>query len=312
VTGEDCGTQEFDLSGVAPNLLILLDRSCSMPDCVKYGLTMFVDCMNTGTVDKWGEAVEVIVQITNAFVGQVQWGLEFFPDSTGDQCLQDPPIVPPASGTEAAIQQILQAALQVTDPNFPDGPCVTNINGAILQASTEPSLQDPTRGNFVLLITDGVEWRCNGNDAATQGIIAEMAARGVNTFVVGYGASSGFLDVNPAVLNDFATAGGMPNPDPNLSYYQAIDIVALQTALSNIVGRIVGCDFALDEVPPNTDEIYVWANDTESLPRDDPNGWRYDEAGNRIIFQGAVCDNLQSGVYTDIDVVFGCDAPVIE
>jgi hypothetical protein len=313
VLGEDCGTQEFDLQTVPPNLLILLDRSCSMPDCAKYGLTFLVDCMNTGTTDKWGEAVDVLTQVTNAFMGQVQWGLEFFPDSTGDPCLQDAPVVPPAAGTEGAIQQLLASALQVSDPNFPDGPCVTNINAAIQSASEAPSLNDPTRGNFVLLLTDGVEFGCTGNNAVTQGIITDLASRGVNTFVVGYGITTGaFLEVDPAVLNDFAVAGGMPNADPNIDYYAASDPNALQASLSNIVGRITGCDFALDEVPPNIDEIYVWANDTESLERDSPDGWSYDEAGNRVIINGQACEDLQNGVITDIDVVFGCDAPVIE
>jgi hypothetical protein len=303
----ECGAQEFALETVAPNLLILLDRSCSMPECAKYGLIIIINCFNFSDVDKWGVAVDAITQLTSSFAGQVRWGLEFFPDSAGDNCVQDPPVVPLGDNTEADIQAVLADALDVADPNFPDGPCVTNINAAVQRASTDTTLQDPDRGNYLLLITDGMEAGCQGNDADTESILASLASSGVSTFVVGFGA-----DVNPVVLDRFANAGGTPNPDPAIDYYQADDIDSLQTALSSIVGRIVGCDFQLDTVPEDPDQIYVWANDSISLPRDDPDGWRYDPSGNRLTFQGAACDDIQNGVTTDIDVVFGCNAPVIE
>lgn len=306
---DQCGTEEFKVQVVEPNLLILLDRSCSMPDCDTYGLQPLLNCGNLSNVDKWGTAVEAITQLIDRFQGQVQWGLEFFPDGKEEKCVQESPAVPPSLGTEDEIRQILTAALQVQDPNFPDGPCVTNINSAVKQISVEPSLKDPDRSNYMLLITDGVEWGCMGNNVDTENTLELMASEGVRTFVVGFGGG-----VNPNLLERFARAGDAENPDPNTDYYQADDILSLQEAFSSIVARIIGCDLLLDTLPENPDKIYVWVDDRISLARDHPDGWHYDQESNRIILQGTACEELQSGneAYSDIDIVFGCNAPILE
>jgi hypothetical protein len=265
------------------------------------------NCGNLSNVDKWGIAVEAITALTNAYVGQVRWGLKFFPDATGEDCLQDPPEIAPSDNAEEEIQQILTDALEVEDPNFPDGPCVTNINAAMQQVSEEACIHDSERSNYILLITDGAEANCAGNNNETRNIVADLAADGINTFVVGFGGG-----VNPIFLNRLANAGGSPNSALILKYYQADDLETLRDALSSIVGRIIGCDFQLGATPENIDEIYVWADDDIPIKRDDPDGWRYQSESNRVVFQGLACENLSNEVYQDIDVVFGCDAPIIE
>lgn len=304
---DECGAEEFTLQEVAPNLLILLDRSCSMPRCSTYDLQLLKNCANLSNVDKWGIAVDAITALTETYLGRVRWGLKFFPDATGDDCLQDPPEIVPSDNNEEEIQRILADALDVEDPNFPIGPCVTNINAAVRQMSEEACIRDSERGNYILLITDGVEANCAGNNNDTRSIVADLAADGIITFVVGFGGG-----VNPLFLNRLATAGGSPNSALVINYYQADDLETLQEALSNIVGRILGCDFQLDETPENIDEIYVWADDDVSIKRDDPNGWRYQSESNRVVFQGIACENIKNEAYQDIDVVFGCDAPIIE
>lgn len=304
---DECGADEFTLREVAPNLLILLDRSCSMPDCSTYDLQFLENCGNLSNVDKWGIAVDAIIALTDVYLGQVRWGLKFFPDATGEDCLQDPPEIAPSNNNEEEIQRILTNALDVEDPNFPIGPCVTNINAALHQVSEEPGIHDPERGNSILLITDGVEANCAGDNNETRNTVADLATDGINTFVVGFGGG-----VNPIFLNRLAAAGGSPNSALILNYYQADDLETLQEALSSIVGRIIGCDFQLDETPDNIDEIYVWADDDVSIERDNPDGWRYQRENNRVVFQGLACENIKNKVYQDIDVVFGCDVPIIE
>ncbi len=64
------------------------------------------------------------------------------------------------------MQSLLTASLMNSDPYFPNGPCVTNIDTAMAQAQTDPALVDPTRDNFVLLLTDGKQsGSCGGNAA---------------------------------------------------------------------------------------------------------------------------------------------------
>ncbi len=59
------------------------------------------------------------------------------------------------------------------------------------------------------------------------------------------------------------------------------------------------------------DEIYVFFDD-QPVKRDIPDGWIFDAASNRVSFQGQSCKDLRQGDVTDIDVVYGCDQPVVE
>lgn len=314
--GGECGSSEYSITDVPPNLMILLDRSCSMPKCDVYPGTAWIPlhpCF-TGAIipgigtqtDKWGAAVQALTQLTMTFADQLQWGLQFYPDAAGDACMLDAPSVAPAAGTASQIQMVLANGLKNTDPNFPNGPCNTMTSGALEAMAANASLMDPDRKNFVLLITDGAEFGCNFDPNKAEQVVGQMLTAGVPTFVVGFGG-----DVNPAALDKLAVAGGKPNPAAPPSYYQADDQAGLEAALGQIVASVVGCDFALGKAPPNTQELYAFLND-KPVDRDDPNGWVYDEAANKVTFQGTSCTALQDGSATDIDIVFGCPQPTVE
>jgi hypothetical protein len=298
VPGGGCGAKEFKIEAVAPNMFISLDRSCSMTGGGGGGKT------------KWQISVAALNQMLTNLTGKVRWGIGLFPDITGDKCAQDAPQFAVGDGNEAGIQALLTAALQKADPFFPDGPCVTNIDTAIQQASQDPSFSDPTRKSFVLLMTDGNQAGCNlaGGDTGTESLIKQMNTNGVSTFVVGFGNG-----VDPAQLNKFADAGGVPNndpADPTTHFYKANDATSLEAALNKISGSIVGCSYTLDSVPPDPNAIYVFF-DNVKVPRDPSHqaGWDYDPATNQVTFYGADCDKLKANQVTDVDVVFGCDKP---
>lgn len=294
VPGGGCGAEEFTIERVEPNLLIVLDRSCSMRRRV-------------GAVSRWSIAVDAIVKLTTAHSADIRWGLNLFPDTTPPECEQAASAVALGPGTTPAIQSLLGASLATTDPNYPDGPCVTNIDTAIQQASQDPALADTTRSSFVILLTDGQQAGCNlaGGDSGTEQILAAMAAVGVPSFVVGFGD-----EVDPAQMNAFADAGGMPRSDPTTRYYQAGDAASLDAALATIASSVATCDYALGGVPPDPSELFVFF-DSQKLPRDPSHqaGWDYDPVTNRITFHGDACDRLQAGTVADVDVVFGCDEP---
>ena len=296
--GGSCGANVFKIEAVAPNMFISLDRSCSMTGTGGGGKT------------KWQIAVEAINKMLTDFNGKVRWGLGLFPDTVGASCTQGAAQFPVADANEAKIQSLLNASLKKADPFYPDGPCVTNIDTAMKQASQEPSFADTTRKSYVLLITDGAQAVCPNNqgDPLTIQIITQLAANGINTFVIGFGSG-----VKAASLNKFADAGGVPNNDPNnpsLHYYQADDAASLQAALGKIAGSIVGCTFTLNDVPPDPSKLYVFF-DKVSLPRDPTHasGWDYDPATNQISFYGADCDKLKKNQVGKVDVVFGCNQP---
>ncbi len=291
VPGGGCGSDVFKITSVPPNMLLVLDRSCSMTSKV-------------GGQSKWQIAVDSINGLTTTFKDQIRWGLIVFPDRAGAKCTQDPPAVPVAPGTESTIQTLLTAALVKGDPNFPDGPCVTNIDSAMEQASQEPAFADTTRQSFAVLITDGKQAGCNlaGGDTGTTKIITDMNAAGVSTFVVGFGGGT-----DPAQMNTFANAGGVPRNDPTTQYYQADNAADLAAALGAIAGSVIGCTYSLGSAPPDATKLYAFF-DKQSVARDPTHqsGWDYDPVTNQITFYGGTCDDLKNNK-PQVDVVYGCN-----
>jgi hypothetical protein len=298
VPGGGCGAQEAVATAIPPNLIIALDRSCSMTAVVSMNKT------------KWDIAVAALGKLTTDYASKIRFGLALFPDTVGNNCTQGDIPIPTAPGNEAAIQTLLTSALVKADPNFPDGPCVTNIDTGVQQAAADPALNDPERKSFVLLITDGKQAGCNtgGGDMGTLATITELQQmRGIGTFVVGFGSG-----VDVAQMNQFAVAGGVPNPDPVNDFYDASDQASLDAALTVIASQTISCNFALDKAPPDPAKVFVFFdNDPGGVPKDPTHadGWDYDPMTNQVTFYGPTCEALKAGTITDVDIVFGCDEP---
>jgi len=289
-----CGQEPLKVEVVAPNLLIVLDRSCSMRTRVK-GIKL----------SKWRVAVDAIKTLTTAFKGKIRFGLTLFPDRTGKTCLQDGPVaVPMGASAGPVIRGVLSLALSNKNKFFPNGPCVTNIDTAMKQASQQTAFTDKTRGNFVLLITDGMQAGCGkaGGNKGTTAIISALAARKVYTFVVGFGSA-----VNPKQMNIFAKAGGVPTAGPTTWYYKAENQATLNAAFIKIARVVASCIYKLKKVPANLNKIYVYFDKREV--KKDPthkSGWDYNAAANQITFYGSVCKDLKDGKARKVDIVYGC------
>ncbi len=298
VPGGDCGGAEASIAAIPPNLLIVLDRSCSMDQAVNGGMT------------KWEIAVAAVNQLTTAYDGKIRFGLAVFPDKVTPDCKQDQISIPVDPAASAAIQAMLTAALDKQDPFFPDGPCVTNIDTAMQQAATEPAFLDTDRQSFALLITDGKQssgCSSGGGDAGTTQTITDMATAGVGTFVVGFGSG-----IDATQMNIFADAGGLPSGDPTNHFYLADDQASLDMALDTIATATLSCTFDLSEVPPDPTQIYVFFDNDPAGVAKDPthtDGWDYDPATNQVTFYGPACDAIKSETVSDVDIVFGCNEP---
>ncbi len=290
VPGGGCDEVMATIEPVPPNVLLVLDRSCSMTGNAGGGVT------------KWEAAVAAIVSMSTTYQDQIRFGLTLFPDTVQPNCAQDAIAVSPGPGNEPAIQTLLTNALMNADPNFPDGPCVTNIDTAMEQASLCPELMDPTRDNFAVLLTDGNQAGCNlaGGDAGTEMILANMLTAGIPTFVIGFGSG-----IDPVQMDVFANLGGVPNSGP--AYYDAADQASLEAALDSIATAAISCTFNLDSTPPDPSQIFVFF-DGMAIAADPSmmNGWVYDPATNTITFYGPACDDLKTGAVMDVQVIFGC------
>jgi hypothetical protein len=296
VPGGGCGSEEVAITPVPPNLLLVLDRSCSMRRDLDGNLV---------GPSKWQLAIEAITQMTTDFATEIRFGLILFPDITLPNCAQTDVAVPVGPDTADDIGTLLTAALETSDPLYCDGPCVTNIDTAMELASQQTVLTDPDRESFAMLISDGAQAGCDlaGSDAGTEQILADMFTAGVPTFIVGFGGA-----VDEAQLAQFAVAGGVPLAgDPN--YYQADSDAELQQALDDIATATLGCVFVLESTPEDPDEIYVFFdNDPTPVDRDESHtdGWDYDAGSNQIEFFGPTCDAIKNGEISDVDIVFGC------
>jgi hypothetical protein len=299
VPGSACGSEEVLIEPIAPNLLVVLDRSCSMTAGVG------------GGKNRWQVAVAAIGTMMTNFNGKVRFGLTLFPDKVKPDCAQDAIPFPPAPNNEVAINDLLTKSLSSQDPLYPSGPCVTNIDTAMQQAQNEPSLKDPDRKSYVMLVTDGAQSSgCNlaGADPGTTTIIGNLFTAGVKTFVIGFGGQG----IDKAAMNGFAQAGGTPVNNGGIDYYDAADAVALDKALSDIATATLGCSFKLGKTVSDPDKLYVFFdNDPMGVPRDPTqmNGWDFDPATNSVTFYGQACEKVKSGAVKDVDLVFGCNAP---
>jgi hypothetical protein len=312
VVGGGCGATKVAADVVPPNLLITLDRSCSMTDKIDPG--------DGGSVEKWTIAIGALDQLMKNYDGKIRFGLVMFPDpaerngsntlkctmaSTSEEVAVGP-------GNEAQIGDILDAATFKDGSAYPNGPCVTNIDTAEERAGMDPGLADKTRGDFILLVTDGEQSGCTvggGAAGALQAAHDLFTDGGVATFAIGFGGSA-----NPQFLSNMAIEGGTPLPDasfPNL-FYNAADQNALNAALDAIAKKTLGCTLVLGSTPPDPSKLYVFDNGDAAVPRDPTHadGWDYSAATNTVTFYGAICDGLKAGTVSDVQVIYGCPTGV--
>ena len=302
-----CGGVSLDLTYVPPSFLIVLDRSCSMENQI---------VPNT-TKTRWQVAVEALSAAVVTHDNDLAFGLTLFPDITGAYCTQDAIPIPVGANSGAAISSMLAAALDPSDPLYPDSPCVTNIDTGMSQVQTDPSMMG-TGQRYVMLVTDGAQSgnttstganNCGGEagDARTLQTIKNLKHDGVKTFVVGFGGN-----VDIAALNSFAAAGGAALAGTQ-KFYAAESPAQLEQAFASIAELAASCEYTVDPAPPDIDQTYVFFGNTELVDRDTTHakGWDYDPATMKLTFYGTDCERVQTHVVTDVDVVFGCPTPPI-
>ena len=275
-----CGGQLFEAAKVNSNMLIAFDKSGSMDDPI----------MNGG-MSKWDIATTAIKQVTQQYQSQIQFGMMLFPagGTNSTQCVPAAVSVPVGNASAMSIASTL-------DMNMPGGR--TPIGGVLTAAGMVPSLADPMRANYVMLVTDGTE-TCGGNGvmAATQ----NLQMRGIKTFVVGFGG-----EVDATNLSDIATAGGTPRPGA-VKYYQADDAPGLLAAFNLIAQGALGCEYRLTTAPPDPSKIFVYVNGVlQNRDVAHANGWDYSPATVRITFYGGLCNLVATDATAKVSIVYGC------
>jgi hypothetical protein len=281
-SGSQCGGMEFALSRVPPNVMLVLDRSQSMTDPIGIG----------STTQKYDDLTTAIGALVQGYDGQMRLGATFF--ASDDNCAPGVPGPILANNGQTIMTEV---AAHTPGSNTPTA---TTLDAVI--ASHE--LTDPTRGNYVVLATDGLP-NCRDVDVTTR--IKKLYASNppVATFVIGIGADT---NTNPDLLNEWADAGHtaktVANPgDPR--YFQTNSPGALKTAFDSISSGIVSCDFKMAQAAPDPTLITVTENGMPVSPSPTV-GYTYDPGTNTITLHGAACDTLKSNPGTKVQVIYGC------
>ncbi len=277
-----CGGEKFQATPTEANILVVLDRSCSMEERITTSLT------------KWQAATAAVRQATAQNASALRFGLQLF-SLPSQRC---------APGQiDVAVGPTNVTAISNALPQRADG-SMTPIGAALNVAANSGQLTDPTRANFVLLVTDGIE-NCGG---APVNEVQGLFMRGVKTYTVGFGNG-----VDQRRLTDMAIRGGTARATTP-RYFQADSPADLQTALQSIASGAASCDYRLAQTPPNPTNLYV-AVDGQFFPRDPTRtaGWDYDPAGNRVILYGPACDVVAQRPGAKVSVIYGCpDETLIE
>lgn len=293
--GGMCGSSEFEITRLAPNVMILLDRSGSMDNDVD-GRT------------RWDVAKQAIRTVTERFAGEIRFGLTTYSSCTGDGRSAGSVVVPlgddvaPINDFLAPLRGRGSRRGEAPDYLCNSGDPETSTGPSLMALSAEPTLQDPDRPNAVLLVTDGRESGCGGpNGAGAAGALLGLPIS-VRTFAVGLSRDS-----SAEQLMAIATAGGTSR------FYQADDEAGLIAAFEAIAEEVATCDYDIAMPPPDPMDLFVYFNDDPAGVANDPmSGWTFDAARGTLSFHGAACESIRGGVVTDIDVVFGCPGPIVD
>lgn len=269
------------------NALVVLDRSCSMATVID-GRT------------KWSRAVDAVAGVVSDPLAQsLRWGLTLFPDGNTDG-LQDPVLVPVASGQSEIIAQLLTAALDRDDPHHPQQPgeaCFTDLVAVTHQLISQNAFGGLDGRGHVILITDGLA----GALAEVTEDLETLLHRDVPTFVVGFGES-----VSRSALQRLGEAGGVP-ASAQTAYYRA-GLDDLTGALGQVV-QSLRCRHALRLREEDVGRMRVRTDDGVIVPQDPRgvDGWRYDEETESLSFAGTACEQLLAGQITGIELVLDCE-----
>ena len=299
-----CGGGDVPIVLSPPNVLVVIDRSCSMRRTITDGE------FGAGPEDpttRWNIAREAVRRLTERYPTRVRWGLMAYPSAL-EGCAKAPdPQVVPASGTAAA----LYTALQTDDVQpfhwcdmGPIQPHQTPTGAALEAALLLPELNGAERDDFVVLITDGAA-SCGESDASMTDVGSRLQAAGIRTAVIGFGAET-TAGTAATMLEALALAGGLADPSGPPSYYQAADGAALDTVLDAIVFPSIPCTFGLLETPPDPSLLHVFANGVELSAGTE---WSYDASTNAITLLGDTCTDLRRGDITRLSVLYGCATP---
>ena len=327
-----CDEIKATLKPLPPNIMLVLDKSGSMV-ANPAGFWDHDADVNTPKITRWNSLYQVVKTIVMGNNGTINFGASLFPSKDAPQkyditaCKLSPAVeIPVAPMNQDAI---LNGIPQAGATNLTGG---TPMAAGITLALNHLKSLDPANPRAILLVTDGTAnctagamgtglfevYDNNVNTVVNDAFITD----GIPTYVVGIdtpnvvssNAQDGNPDgINPVLkLNELATLGGKPKNDPNEKFYNAVNQIELQEALSAIVADALSCVIPLTSEPafPLKTKVIVGGNDIPMVTDCAvENGWVYDNPGGpytAVILCGTACTDLKAAKAADVE--YYCDA----
>ncbi len=278
-----CTAGTFSLEPVAPDVMLVVDRSQSMASTF-------------GTSTRWQTLVSALSTVLPPVDAEVALGLYLFPSADGAQCS--------VSSTPTLYPQLNQvstllAALR-TSPMAGGTPTADALQAAASHLSDE-------RPRAMVLATDGMP-NCNASctaqrcvdDTRTLNTLAALAEDGVPTWVVGIGD-----DVSGTTLLDaMARAGGRPASGAR-SYVAGSSQTELEHAFVAIQRELASCTFTSPSVPDDGGAIVVTL-DGETVPAE---GWSWTSlARGELALHDVWCERAASMTQPTLTLLITCAA----
>lgn len=340
---EECTEMTTMLSPVRPSVVLVVDKSGSMTsqpsgywdhdgDDANNDMIKDNDPNNvaaTPRISRWNSLHSALVEFVVDFDGTMDLGMSLFPSK---QALSDysaaacPVNLLPEVLVAPNNAQALVSTLPAANDSLKGATPTTKAVKATFAHLDSLQTEGP---RHVILVTDGAAncWEEAPDntslfevyDNSLEPLLATWQSAGISTFVVGIAikneVSSMVKDgtpdnVNPHVkLNDAAVAGGAPLEGVT-KFYDAQNEPQLKAAFAHIVGRIISCEAALDQLPEHPDALKIEVDGTlysKKLIEDcaTESGWRYvDDTHTAVELCGEACtDYRKSG---EIEVRYGC------
>ena len=297
----ECAEGDFTLASVAPQVMLVLDRSGSMGS-------------SFGTSTRWATTVAALEVALPPVDATMQLGLFLFPAQslTGQECtVSSTPAFWPSAGQVGAILSSLRSTSMVGG----------TPTAAALDAAA--AALDGTVPRAMVLATDGLP-NCNAalnaatcacpsqgcgsaarciDDARTLERLSAWAEAGIPTFIIGIGDEV----QSTSLLDAMAKAGGRPFSGAH-AYAAASSPATLQQAFIDIRDQLSACTFVTASVPDQGGAMTVWL-DGVPVPHDasGTQGWAWSaEARGELVLRGDWCARAIAAEHPVVRIAVTC------
>ncbi len=318
--------EDFDIMTsvpVTPAVMLVLDKSGSM-----FSNSWDHDNDgNTPDITRWNSLHNVVTFILSNFDDSLAFGAQLYPSTFATQSYSQAACTT-LTDPEVAVAENNQNAIINGIP----GAMVTNQYGGtpaslgMISALGHLNGLDPDTPKAVILVSDGAA-NCTPNtnppplfenyDTGLHQIVSDAFVNdGIPTYVVGIdivnqtspSVQDGAPDnTNPYDrLNELADDGGVPKAG-NEKFYNSVNEIELQDALSEIATEVQSCIVPLGADPPEPDKVKIFVNDVEVpmvMDCENEDGWVYSVEYTEVTLCGSYCEDLK--MFGSLNAEFYC------